>query len=92
MYTYIVRRTQIYLSDADDAVLDRLARQTGRTRSQLIRSAIGAAYLQKPSTEATERALLASAGAWKGRGRADGEQWVERRRRGTRLSKLHGGA
>lgn len=91
MYTYIVRRTQIYLSDADDAVLDRLARQTGRTRSQLIRSAIGAAYLQKPSSDAMARAILATAGAWKGRGRVNGQEWVERRRRGTRLSKLHGG-
>ena len=46
MYTYIVQRTQIYLSDLDAKALDRMARRTGRTRSQLIREAIEATILE----------------------------------------------
>jgi len=46
MYIYIaMRRTQIYLTDALDLALSRLSKQTGRTRSQLIRMALEQVYL-----------------------------------------------
>jgi predicted DNA-binding protein len=44
MYTYIVERTQIYLSKAQAAALDREASRLGTTRSHLIREAIEARY------------------------------------------------
>ena len=45
MYTYIMQRTQIYLTSREAAALDAAARQTGQTRSHLIREAIEAVYL-----------------------------------------------
>ena len=90
MYTYIVQRTQIYLSDLDAKAPDRMARRTGRTRSQLIREAIEATYIDAPTPEAMEAALIQTAGAWRrGKGSATGAAWVEQRRRG-RLARLHG--
>ena len=88
MYVYIMQRTQIYLTAKESSVLDRVARATGHTRSQLIRNAIGAVYLEQAAPDAVERALRATAGSW-GRKRPTGAGWVERRRRG-RLAKLHG--
>jgi predicted DNA-binding protein len=38
--SYIVRRTQIYLDDDQDAALAERARRAGRTKSSLIRDAI----------------------------------------------------
>ncbi len=92
MYTYIMQRTQIYLSERETEALDRLARQTGRTRSQLIREAIDAQYVTRGPADKTElkRALLASAGAWKGR-RPSGKAWVERMRRGGLGERLRDG-
>lgn len=88
MYVYTMQRTQIYLTVNETEVLDRISRQTGLTRSQLIRSAIGGAYIQQAPRESVERALLATAGAWKRGRHADGAAWVERRRSG-RLAGLH---
>ena len=88
MYIYIVERTQIYLTEVEAKVLDRLARRTGRTRSQLIREAIEATYVDQPSADAIESVLLETAGAWRRAARHTGASWVERRRRG-RLSRLH---
>lgn len=90
MYTYIVHRTQIYLSEDETEALDRLAKRTGRTRSQLIREAISAHYLAGAGADdrvAFSRALLASAGAWKGR-RPTGKAFVERLR-GRGLGELY---
>ena len=89
MYTYIMQRTQIYLSSNETQALDRLAKRTGRTRSQLIREAITAQYLTGPGLDrdALRRAMLASAGAWAGR-RPSGEAFVERLR-GRGLGELH---
>jgi predicted DNA-binding protein len=88
MYTYIMVRTQIYLSDEIDAVLVRLSRRTGRTKSQLIRDALERLYLAAKERDQIVTALRASAGAWR---RAEGgAEYVESRRRG-RLASLHGG-
>ncbi len=86
MYTYIVTRTQIYLSDEEAAVLDREARSSGRTKSQLIREAIDHVYLQGPDAAGVLRAIQKSAGGW--RRRLSGADYVERLRPG-RLARLH---
>ena len=89
MYTYIVERTQIYLSREQAAALDREARRRGQTRSHLIREAIDRAYLSEPSIDEMLAALEASAGAWKNRTET-GEEYVERIRSGDRLAELWG--
>ena len=89
MYTYIVERTQIYLSREEAAALDREARRRGQTRSHLIREAIDRVYLSEPSVDDVLAALKASAGAWKDRTES-GEEYVERIRSGDRLAELWG--
>jgi hypothetical protein len=86
MYTYIVTRTQIYLSDAETKALEREARATGRTKSRLIRDAIDRVYLGGKDTSKLVRALGASAGAWSRR--ENGAAYVEGIRSG-RLSRIH---
>jgi predicted DNA-binding protein len=86
VYIYIMDRTQIYLSPEERAALDRRAEELGQTRSHLIREAI-AAYLEQPTTNTFEQAVLASFGAWKGRtgpDAVDGETYVARIRTGRR--------
>jgi predicted DNA-binding protein len=87
MYTYIMERTQIYLTREQAAALDREAKRTGTTRSHLIREAIDERYGAGRDTSAIEQALLDSAGAWKGR-RDDGETYVEKLRTGGRWAAL----
>lgn len=65
MYAYIMERTQIYLTESEVSALDRLGDKTGRTRSQLIREAIDAVYLNPTGTEELLRAVERSAGAWR---------------------------
>ncbi len=86
MYTYIMTRTQIYLTESLDRVLARLSKETGRTKSDLIRSALEQSYLQAPDREAKLNALELSRGGW--RRRHDGAAFVEGRRKG-RLAALH---
>lgn len=86
MYVYIVRRTQIYLSEEEARALDGEARSSGRTRSQLIRDAIDRTYLGARAGRAILNALLRSRGAWQ-RSQSGGE-YVERLRAG-RLARLH---
>lgn len=86
MYTYIVIRTQIYLTEAIDEVLQQLANETGLTRSELIRRALEATYLDSGDQEAVIRGLEATAGAWSSG--PDGAAYVEQRRSG-RLVGLH---
>lgn len=89
MYTYIVERTQIYLSREETAALDREARRRGQTRSHLIREAIDRAYLSEPSVDDVLAALEASSGAWADHPES-GEEYVDRIRSGDRLSELWG--
>jgi hypothetical protein len=59
-------RTQIYLGKVELELLDRVARETGASRSELIRRAVRSTFGQ--STKADKlRALSASAGSWQGR-------------------------
>jgi predicted transcriptional regulator len=86
MYTYIMNRTQIYLSDAEAKALEREAHATGRTKSRLIRDAIDRVYLGGKDASELVRALEASAGAWSRH--EDGAAYVEGIRSG-RLSRIH---
>jgi predicted DNA-binding protein len=64
MYTYIVDRTQIYLTPDESAALERASIATGKTKSQLIREAIDEKYGAEPSLEEFMAALNAAAGIW----------------------------
>jgi predicted DNA-binding protein len=90
MYTYIVERTQIYLSKAQAAALDREARRSGTTRSHLIREAIEARYGDtRADSDLIAQVLTATAGLWKDR--ADtGAEYVGRLRSGRRLREVDG--
>lgn len=89
--TYIMRRTQIYLSEEEGRYLERRSRSTGRTMSRLIRDAIDATYLRRGTVDRAEMARIAraTAGAWKGFPES-GRRYVERIRGRRRLAKLHG--
>ena len=80
MYTYIMVRTQIYLSEEIHHALGTEARRSGRTRSDLIREAVGARYLHGDDKAALRAALDTSFGAW-GAGE-DGAAFVDRVRPG----------
>lgn len=89
MYTYIVERTQIYLSRDQAAALDREAKRRGQTRSHLIREAIDRTYLAGQDAEAFATALDSSFGAWQGRGMT-GEEYVDGVRSDGRFQELWG--
>ena len=65
MYTYIMDRTQIYLTPEESAALERASIKTGKTRSQLVREAIDEKYGSRRSLEEFMAALDAATGAWK---------------------------
>jgi predicted DNA-binding protein len=88
MYIYIVERTQIYLSRAQAAALDREARRTGTTRSHLIREAIEARYGSDKDEGRIADALRATAGLWSDRSET-GSEYAERMRSGRRLRDLY---
>ena len=89
--SYIMRRTQIYLTDEQGRLLESRSKATGTTISQLIRSAIDAVYARRRSLSRAERVRLAraAAGAWKTFPET-GEEYVERIRGARRLARLHG--
>lgn len=84
-----MERTQIYLSKAQAAALDREARRTGSTRSHLIREAIEARFGTGQDPERIERVLRATAGLWADRAET-GEAYVEGLRTGRRLRDVYG--
>jgi hypothetical protein len=63
MYDGVVERTQIYLDVEELELLDRAARSTGASRSELIRRAVRHTFGNKTTAERL-RALEASAGAF----------------------------
>jgi hypothetical protein len=89
MYTYIVERTQIYLSKEQATALDREARRRGTTRSHLIREAIEERYRSGRPRDDVLEVLKETAGIWKRR-RGTGEEYVDRMRSGRRLRELSG--
>jgi metal-responsive CopG/Arc/MetJ family transcriptional regulator len=80
-------RTQIYLGEEELELLDRAARETGASRSELIRRAIKARYRFEQRTDLTEEARAALrevAGIWKDRPFTS-EQYIRAIRDGERL-------
>jgi hypothetical protein len=77
-------RTQVSLTHANRAVLDRLAEQTGKSVAGLIRQAVEKCY--GPDAEGDIAVIRQSAGAWAGR-EATGAQYVEALRSGGRLGR-----
>lgn len=75
MYIGVMHRTQIYLGDAETALLSRVAASTGASRSELIRRAVSAQYGGNIG-QTRLAALRASAGTWQDRS-ATGGQYVE---------------
>jgi len=91
MYTvYIMmRRTQIYLDDAQRRKLDRVAKRSHRTVSALIREAIDARYSATARADFLEGLRAGAFGVWKGRkdlGPTDA--YVRALRRGSRVDRL----
>jgi Arc/MetJ-type ribon-helix-helix transcriptional regulator len=84
-----VGRTQIYLGSDELALLDRASRQSGASRSELIRRAVRATFGEGDKQEKL-RALQASAGSWRG-WRGSGAEYVDAIRSGDlneRLARL----
>jgi predicted transcriptional regulator len=85
MYTYIMERTQIYLDKKHTDALDRAARESGRSRSDLIRAAIEKEYLDREvEKERVLSVLRETAGAW-GPSDEDPEALIDSLRSGRRL-------
>jgi Arc/MetJ-type ribon-helix-helix transcriptional regulator len=75
VYSGVVGRTQIYLGEEELELLDRVARATGASRSELIRRAVRSTFGERTKAEKL-RALEASAGSWRGR-RFTGADYVD---------------
>jgi hypothetical protein len=63
VYSDTMARTQIYLGHDELELLDRVARVTGASRSELVRRAVRSTFGQ-PTRADQLRALEASAGSW----------------------------
>lgn len=87
---YIMRRTQIYLTEAQGRLLAGRSKATGSTVSELIRTAIDHVYGGGRTMSRAERVRLAqrTAGAWKDFPET-GKEYVERVRGTRRLARLH---
>lgn len=70
-----VLRTQIYLDEAEAALLAETSTRTGASRSELIRRAVRAQYGTTSPSRRLE-ALRASAGSWAAR-RVTGAEYVD---------------
>ena len=88
--TYIVmRRTQIYLDDRQRRNLDRVARRTRRTVSELIREAIDASYAAPPKEDFLDVLRAGAFGVWKARSDLGStDTYLRRLRRGKRVDRL----
>jgi Arc/MetJ-type ribon-helix-helix transcriptional regulator len=79
-------RTQIYLGEDELALLERASRDTGASRSELIRRAVRTTFGEQ-GKEDRLRALKASAGSWSGR-RTSGAEHVDALRGGDLNERL----
>lgn len=86
VYSDTMARTQVYLGNEELELLDREARATGATRSELIRRAVRGTYGQ-PSVSDKLRALEASAGSWTDRS-FTGAEYVDLMRSGDLNERL----
>lgn len=78
-----MRRTQISLGDEERLLLEQEQARTGRSLSALIRDAVRKAYGDVRSTEVDLTAMQDAFGSWAAR-EADGAEWVDRLRSGSR--------
>ncbi len=87
----MMRRTQIYLDDRQRRKLDRVAKRTRRTVSDLIREAIDARYAATPKEEFLEALRAGAFGVWKKRSDlGPTDAYLRRVRRGNRIDRLVG--
>lgn len=89
MCSGVVGRTQVYLGAAELELLERVGRETGASRSELIRRAVQASF-GREGKDARRDALRSSAGSWKG-DRPGGADYVDAIRGGDlnqRLARL----
>lgn len=89
VYSDVMSRTQVYLGESELALLDRASRDTGASRSELVRRAVRATFGTQSKDEKLG-ALEASAGGWSGR-RRSGAEYVDSLRSGDlneRLARL----
>ena len=86
MYSDVVSRTQIYLGEDELDLLERASRNTGASRSELIRRAVRSTFGEQGKDEKL-RALEASAGSWRGR-RTSGSEYVDALRGGDLNDRL----
>ena len=89
MYSDVMSRTQVYLGEDELELLERVSRETGASRSELIRRAVRGTFGEQGKAEKL-RALEASAGSWRGR-RTSGAEYVDAIRSGDlneRLARL----
>lgn len=63
-------RTQIYLTDREKKGIEELARETGRSQSELIREAIDA-YLEQRSEQQRGKRMEEAFGLWEDRDAVD---------------------
>lgn len=77
---------QVYLGEGELELLERASRDTGASRSELIRRAVRKTFGEQGADEKL-RALQASAGSWRGR-RASGAEVVDAIRSGDLNERL----
>ena len=88
MYIHRMTRTQLYLDDEIHGRLTRLAKQQGRTLSELVRDALTRVYGTGDAEEQL-RTLRAIEGLWRDReDLEDTDAYVRRLRRDTRRRRL----
>jgi Arc/MetJ-type ribon-helix-helix transcriptional regulator len=89
VYSGVMSRIQVYLGEGELKLLERASRDTGASRSELIRRAVRTTFGEQGKDEKL-RALNASAGSWRGQ-RTSGAEYVEAIRGGDlneRLARL----
>lgn len=79
-------RTQVYLGESELRLLERASRDTGASRSELIRRAVRTTFGEQGADEKL-RALKSTAGSWKGR-RPSGAEYVNAIRGGDLSERL----
>jgi hypothetical protein len=90
-HAYIMRRTQIHLTDEQGRMLHDRSKTSGATLSELIRAAIDSTYGRRRAMTRAAKTRVArrTAGAWKDVSET-GAEYVERVRGARRLARLHG--
>jgi predicted DNA-binding protein len=87
----MLRRTQIYLEERQRRKLDRVAKRTRRTMSELIREAIDARYSATPKEDFLDALRAGAFGVWKERSDlGPTDAYLRQLRRGQRIDRVVG--